>query len=231
MASNSNKRDTNLDLARFRNLQSLPAVPESTEVFTSPQIVRDGSASPSHPRKAAKRKRRGSSEGNLVETNAGPQDLILPMAADAGIRPQDYVEMRYESPWKSLQKVYELKLDGFIAVAIRKPPSCELVTVKNISGPDKERKVKMLQRIQHANFVAFQESFHFEDSVHIILDYVPLSLAQLVSSPAYPTEPQLASILAQVSYLIVSRGRADANRSRFLMDSPTSLSKASSTVL
>jgi len=91
-------------------------------------------------------------EGEMIERRAGCQDLILPKAADAGIRPHDYVKRKYESPWQSLQKVYELRLNGFIAVAIRKLPSCELVTVKNFVGSDRDEKVKRLQQTPFGSY-------------------------------------------------------------------------------
>ena len=142
----------------------------------------------------------------MVDTRAGSENLILPKAADAGIRPHEYVEMKYESPWHGLQKVYELKLDSFIAVAIRKPPSCELVTVKNFVGSDSDTKVKRLQQTQHQNFLGFLEAFHSEGSVYVVLDHIFISLAHVVASPAYPTELQLAAVLGQVSHVIIVLG-------------------------
>lgn len=143
----------------------------------------------------------------MAETRAGSQELILPKIVDAGIRTHEYVKTKYESPWHSLQKVYELKLDGFIIVAIRKDSSCELVTVKNFVGFDRDEKVKRLQQTQHQNFVGFLEAFDFEGSVHVVLDYVPISLAHMVASPAYPTEPHLAAILGQVNHTIILIGQ------------------------
>jgi hypothetical protein len=105
----------------------------------------DRSAPGSDPAKRLKRSRAGSSERNVVDTRAGPQEFTLVKAAEAGVRAHDYVPTKYESPWRSYQKVYELKLDGFVVVAIRKAPSCELVTVKSFSGSDRDGKVKMLQ--------------------------------------------------------------------------------------
>ena len=201
MTSDSDKRQTQVDFSRVkRNLQSLTPIPGPRELHTKAQnAFQDGPQSPEQPQ-GSKRKRTGSPGGALVETRARSEELILPKAADAGVRPHEYVRIKNESPWQSLRKVYELKLDGFITVAIRKPPSCEIVTVKNFVGSDREQKVKRLQQTQHENFVRFLEAFHSEGAVYVVLDYAPISLAHVVASPAYPTELQLAAILGQVSY-------------------------------
>lgn len=201
MTSDSDKRKTRIAMDPLKHLQSLPSIPEPKELFTKAQTAfREDSRSPDHLPKGSKRRRTASPEGAIIKTRAGFQDLILPKAADAGIRPYEHLEMKYESPWQSLQKVYELKLDGFITVAIRKRPSCELVTVKNFVGSDSDEKVKRLQQIQHQNLVGFLDAFYSEGSVYVVLDYVPISLTQMVSSPAYPTELQLAAILGQVNH-------------------------------
>lgn len=109
------------------------------------------------------------------------------------------MKLKYESPWHSLQKVYELKLDGFITVATRKPLPCEVVTVKKFVGPGRDEKLKRLQQTQTQNFQGFLDAFESEGSVYVVLEYVPISLTYMVASPAYPTELQLAAILGQVT--------------------------------
>lgn len=145
MTSGSEKRNTNLELERLKTeFQMPPPIPDLKELYGKAQnAIQDGSQSPHHLLQGSKR-RAGSLESDTVKTRVGSQGLILPKAIDAGVRPHEYVAPKDESPWNSLQKVYELKLDGFIAVAIRKPPSCELVTVKNLNGTDRDEKVKRL---------------------------------------------------------------------------------------
>ena len=216
MSSDSDKRNTRVEMDYLKRFQSLSPIPEPKELFTKGQTaVREVSRSPNHLAKALKRKRMGSPEDDTFNTEAGPLDLILPQATDAGIRSHEYVGIQNESPWQSLQKVYELKLDGFIYVAIRKSPSCELVTVKNFLGSDKDRKVKRLQQTQHENFVGFLEAFQSDGSVHVILEYIPISLAHIVKSPAYPTELQLAAILGQVNRLLLGK-KTDAKKTQIL---------------
>lgn len=134
MTSDSDKHQTQVDFSRVkRDLQSLTSIPGPRELYTKAQnAFQDGPQSPEQPPQGSKRKRTGSPGGALVETRARSEELILPKAADAGVRPHEYVRIKNESPWQSLQKVYELKLDAFITVAIRKPSPCEIVTVKNL---------------------------------------------------------------------------------------------------
>ncbi|KAL2040822.1 hypothetical protein N7G274_006280 [Stereocaulon virgatum] len=208
MTSDLDKRQTYVDFSRVkRDLQLLPPIPEPREPYTEVQnVLQDGPQSPEQLPQGSKRKRMGSPAGAVVETRAYSEELILPKAADAGVRPDEYVRIKNESPWQSLQKVYELKLEGFIALAIQKPRSCELVTVKNFIGSDSGKKVKRLQQTQYQSFVALFEAFHSEGSVHVVIDYVPISLAHLVASPAYHTEPQLAAILGQVCHIVIVLG-------------------------
>jgi len=104
---------------------------------------------------------------------------------------------KYESPWKTLQKVYELKLKDFTTVAARFFSPCELVTVKLFEKPA-DGGLDMLQQIRHENFVTFLESYQFEECSYPILEHVAISLVQIVTSPPYPTELQLAAIIGQV---------------------------------
>ena len=58
----------------------------------------------------------------------------------------------------------------------------------------------MLQTIRHRRFLVDLQCFDFENSCYVVFDHLPISLAQLVVSPPYPTEIELAAILAQVSF-------------------------------
>ena len=208
MVSASDKRGTHLGLDSIKHSHSLPPIPDPKELLAKAKAaLREGSRSPHPLPQGSKRHRSSSPEGDLAETRAGSRKLIRPKASDTRVSPHEAVGLKTESPWQSLQKVYELKLDGFITVAVRRPPSCELVTVKSFVGSDSQQKMERLQQTHHENFVAFLETFRSEGSLHVVLDYIPISLAHMIASPAYPTELQLAAILGQVSsrYWWISR--------------------------
>lgn len=202
MTSGSDKRQTHVRMEHIKTLQSLPSIPEPKELFARGQpALREGSRSPDHLPQESKRRKTGSPEARIVETRAGPEKLLLPKAVDVGIRSYKYVELKYESPWHSLQRVYELKLDGFIIVVTRKPSSCEIVIVKNFVGLGRDEKLKRLQQTQTRNFQGFLDAFESEGSVYVVLEYVSISLAHMVASSVYSTELQLAAILGQITQL------------------------------
>jgi hypothetical protein len=65
------------------------------------------------------------------------------------------------------------------------------------------------RQLDHRNIVTALEAFTTDSRLYIVLEHMPLSLEQIVRSPAYPNERQLAAILGQVS----SRISAESIRS------------------
>lgn len=60
-------------------------------------------------------------------------------------------------------------------------------------------KVAILQQINHKAFHRLRENICFDDCRYLIFDHIPISLAEIVLSPPYPTERELAAIVGQVS--------------------------------
>jgi hypothetical protein len=56
----------------------------------------------------------------------------------------------------------------------------------------------MLHRICHERFVSLLEIFEFDKTWYAVFEHIVTSLTQVVKSPAYPTERQLAAIVGQV---------------------------------
>jgi len=141
-------------------------------------------------------------QDHSVSKNKGPKRKrsLSPqrIGVDTRLGIREYKGMKNESPWKSYKKVFQLKLDRFITVAVRKEPLRKRVVVKSFSGPDSHEKLHMLHHIRHDNFVAVLESFSFEGSFYVILERMDISLVQIVASPPYPGEQELAAILGQV---------------------------------
>jgi hypothetical protein len=108
-------------------------------------------------------------------------------------------EIKKESPWGIYTKIYNLKLDCWVTVAAAKGPSRKRVAVKSFSEPDSYQKVRMLYQIRHDNFVTVLESFSFEETFYVVLERMAITLDQIVVSPPYPSEQELAAILGQVS--------------------------------
>lgn len=105
---------------------------------------------------------------------------------------------KHESPWRTYEKGYDLKLDEFVTVATRKAPLCGKVTIRKFGDQDAARKLDMLRKVEHERFVALLEIFDYEKTNYVVLEHVSVSLTQVVNCAAYPTERQLAAILGQV---------------------------------
>ncbi|TGO56039.1 hypothetical protein BCON_0083g00320 [Botryotinia convoluta] len=104
----------------------------------------------------------------------------------------------WKSPWDNYEKIYDLELGGAVEVAVRKTPPVELVHVRLFTQPAVEKTLHMFRQIQHRNIVAALDAFTTSEGLFMILEYMPISLDHIVSSPAYPDEQQLAAILGQI---------------------------------
>ena len=56
----------------------------------------------------------------------------------------------------------------------------------------------MIHNTRHDNIVAVLETFRFGGSFYVILERMGISLLQIVASPPYPGEQELAAISGQV---------------------------------
>lgn len=110
------------------------------------------------------------------------------------------------SPWVSLRKQFVISFEKEVVIASRKDGS--LVAVKEISGPDTEHKLNMLECIQSERFLEVLEWFRFEGSHYIAFEHhivngekFTVTLGQFALIKRYPSEWQLAFIIKQVSRL------------------------------
>ena len=143
-----------------------------------------------------------------------PTDNLPPTA-----RGQGFGRIKHDSPWKSYEQGYDLKLESFVKVAVRKAPQHGKVAIRKFAGRDATRELDMLRRVRHERFVQVLEVFEFETVYHVVFEHVFVTLREVVGSAAFPTERQLAAILGQVG----SKGelvvQADTDECRFWMDS------------
>ena len=85
-------------------------------------------------------------------------------------------------------------------VAIRKAPPVKLVNIRAFSTEASVKTLHVFLQLQHPNIVTALEAFTTDNGLYIALEHMPVSLEQIVRSPAYPDERQLAAILRQVSF-------------------------------
>lgn len=58
--------------------------------------------------------------------------------------------------------------------------------------------LEMIHDVRHDNMVTVLETFLFEGIFNVVLEHIPISLVQIVASPPYSGEQELAAILGQV---------------------------------
>jgi hypothetical protein len=130
-------------------------------------------------------------------TKSGLRDLKLVKAAQSGASVLDR-EVRFESPWHRFCEKFEVHLGGYVSVVADQSPPYDIFMVKRLKGPDTVQKVRMLQRVRHQNFHSMVDCFSFDGSHYAVFQHLPVTLANIVYSPPYPTERELAAALAQV---------------------------------
>jgi hypothetical protein len=140
-------------------------------------------------------------EDDAIDPETGMLRLRLVEAVASGVRAHEYIMTKEGSPWRSYERIYQLRLGvgDRVTVAERRSPPFNVVTVRSFSGPRVEDKLRMLQQIQHANFVSAFDAFKFEQSLYVVFEHMPISLQHIAGNP-YINELRLASILGQVSF-------------------------------
>lgn len=106
--------------------------------------------------------------------------------------------VQFESPWARFSEKFELNLGGYVPIVADLSPPYDLLMVKRLEGPDAAQRVRMLRRVRHQNFHNMVECFSFEGSHYAVFQHLPVTLDNIVYSPPYPTELELAAALAQV---------------------------------
>ena len=99
--------------------------------------------------------------------------------------------MRYE-------KLYELELNRMVDVAEMKGPTTELCIIRRISRDDSDSKIQLLDQLREQKFfVACHEIFVSEAHVHLVCEFLDLTLLHILGAPVFPTERQIAAIAGQ----------------------------------
>jgi len=127
--------------------------------------------------------------------------LRLVEAVASGVRAHEYIMTKEGSPWRSYERIYQLRLGvgDRVTVAERRSPPFNVATVRSFLGSRVEDKLRMLQQIQHTNFVSALDAFKFERSLYVVFEHMLISLQHIAGNP-YIDELRLASILGQVSF-------------------------------
>jgi hypothetical protein len=103
------------------------------------------------------------------------------------------------SPSELYQKDWCLGKNGSVDVAYKKSNENELYAIRRISKSDAEEQVANLRQLNHKNLVLIHEAFKSQQGFFIVSPYQDISLVGINGSPRYPSEPQLAALIYEVS--------------------------------
>lgn len=184
----TSKRHTQFDLLALTGAQSSPSLPEAAKSQHSGGIL---------GKKALNKKRARSPEADVCETESDASKKTSRLDRFQTTEPLRPKAIK-ESPWKYYEKIYDLVLAGPVQVAVRRTDPVELVHVRTFANPGAEKALYRYQHIQHVNIITALDAFTTDTDLYVVLEAMPVSLEQVVQSPAYPSEPQLAAILGQV---------------------------------
>lgn len=170
-------------------------LPSSMESAGSPRLM---SPIETLQKNALRKKRARPSEEGIFDTELETGTVTSKLDRSLATKPLR-LRPAWESPWKRYQKIYDRELAGSTEVAVRREQPIELVHVRKLQKPGAEKALHMFQNIQHCNIVVALDAFTTDDGLYIVLEPSSISLEEIVRSPAYPDERQLAAILGQVS--------------------------------
>jgi hypothetical protein len=160
---------------------------------------------------------RRQSGGGDQDARSGSNKFNILQAGQSKVSAIGNVRIKHSSPWESITKNFSLTLEDSVIIASQKDG--RFVAIREFLGSDADRKIRMLQRIQHEmlqrikhedvpNILAFLECFSFGGIHYAVFEHeindrekLPVTLAQYALIVPYPTEQQLATILGQVSLL------------------------------
>jgi hypothetical protein len=105
------------------------------------------------------------------------------------------------SSWNTYEKEgWERDLGDLFPIASQRNHPFDLVHVKEFPQQNADRMLDMLNQIWHQNFVTVLEVFKGKKPFLVVLEYMAISLHQVVRCFEYPSELQLAAILGQVNF-------------------------------
>ncbi|KAB8212842.1 hypothetical protein BDV33DRAFT_210788 [Aspergillus novoparasiticus] len=106
--------------------------------------------------------------------------------------------IRRRSPWDTLKDLFTCDLAGPVSIAVHEKDPSRVIAVRAFSKKKADIWLQVLQQTHHPNVISANEIFKDHGMTYFIVDDLPLTLEHLVACDIFPSELQLASILAQV---------------------------------
>jgi hypothetical protein len=152
------------------------------------------------PEKSTKVRTR-SPELDILESTPTPKTWTRLESVAEETHPPSGLKQRNEYLWGSYDESHELDRVGpvTVTVAVQREPGTVLVNIRKFAKPEIEAALYRYQNVQHSSFVTALEVFITDNHLYIVLEDMPISLEHIVKLPRYPTDVQLAAILAPVN--------------------------------
>ena len=117
-----------------------------------------------------------------------------------------------ESPWRSYDEGYDLRVGGLVTVAKKKRQVSQMaesrpaseVAIRKLSGSSRNNNLSTLLRVQGEYFVKCIEAYEFGADLYVVLEHMPISLVQVIAAPVHLRETHVAAIVGQVGFQPVS---------------------------
>ncbi len=111
-----------------------------------------------------------------MSSNPALRPLRVVEAQKEGKRALNYLHTIEGLPWKSYEKIYDLRLgvSDPVTVAEGKGISCDLVSIRRFSGAGVDQKLEMIRLIQHKNFVTAHEVYRRGDECDVVSLGMPI---------------------------------------------------------
>lgn len=186
----SDNRRTQIDMLALARAKSPTKVTERAVLFDSLG---------STPKTDASSKKRAGSREDALDVSTRTDKPLSRTVRSATSGPLQ-LRAAWESPWEKYEKIYNIELGGPVEVAVRMSSPVELVHVRAFPTQAAAKTLHVYRQLQHRNIVTALEAFTTDNGLYIVLEHMPLSLEQIVGSPAYPDERQLAAILGPVGF-------------------------------
>ena len=125
-------------------------------------------------------------------------------------------KVKEESPWRSYDEGYDLRVSGLVTVAKKKRPgskvakgrpASKVVAVRKLLGSGRNTSLSMLLQVQGEYFVKYTDAYEFGAELYVVLEHMPISLVQVVAAPVHPKETHVAAIVGQVRFQPISPKR------------------------
>lgn len=123
----------------------------------------DGSA---QLRRFDQKEKRANEAGQLIPTSL--------VASDEAHHTANAIQ--HESPWKTYEKGYDLKLDHFVTITARKAPRNGMVAIRKSTRQDAGPKLDMIRRISHKRLITLLEVFDCDETIYVVFEHVFTSL-------------------------------------------------------